>query len=129
MNQGLISSGSNSEEIVVSKLIIALGALALAAAPMAALADHHGPGKAQGVGPGKPHPHGMPPGQAKKLWRQGERLPMSYVTQSSYYVANPSQYNLAAAPPGYRWVLVDGRYYLTQTRTGLIAQVISELLR
>src|SRR4051812_1104668 len=30
-------------------------------------------------------PHGMPPGQAKKVWGHGEQLPNQYYTQSRYY--------------------------------------------
>jgi Ni/Co efflux regulator RcnB len=44
-------------------------------------------------------------------------------------VANPLAYQLAPAPYGYRWVQVDGYYYLAQTRTGLITQAVAALLR
>ncbi|MEO8112866.1 MAG: RcnB family protein [Phenylobacterium sp.] len=70
----------------------------------------------------------MPPGQAKKLWRQGERLPSSYISQR-YYVAEPSRHSLAPTPYGYRWVKVGDQYYLAQTQSGAISQVISALAR
>lgn len=73
-------------------------------------------------------PHGMPPGQAKKMWSQGERLPDNYLSQR-YYVADPSRYQLQPAPYGYRWVQVGDQYYLAQTQTGLISQAISALIR
>lgn len=74
-------------------------------------------------------PHGMPPGQAKKSWNQGERLPDQYYTQSRYYVADPAVAHLAPAPEGSRWVKVGDNYYLAQTRTGVVSQIISALTR
>lgn len=38
-------------------------------------------------------------------------------------------YRLPAPPAGYRYVRVDGDVYLTQTRTGLITNVIAGLLQ
>lgn len=38
-------------------------------------------------------------------------------------------YRLPALPAGYRYVRVDGDVYLTQTRTGLITNVIAGLLQ
>lgn len=103
-------------------LTTAVAALALAAAPAVALAK-------DGKGPKKPHPHGMPPGQAKKMWNTGERLPGMYLTQPRYFVTEPTRYNLPPAPYGYRYVLVDGRIYLAQDETGLIRDVIQALIR
>lgn len=77
-------------------LIMVAAALAVAAAPAAGLAKNN-----KGQGPQKAHPHGMPPGQAKKMWQQGERLPAPYLS-SRYYVTEPSRYDLAPAPYGYR---------------------------
>jgi Ni/Co efflux regulator RcnB len=73
-------------------------------------------------------PYGMPPGQAKKIYGRGQTLPRTYFTER-YYVVNPVAYQLAPAPYGYRWVRVDDRYYLAQTRTGLITQAVAALLR
>jgi len=74
-------------------------------------------------------PYGMPPGQAKKVWGQGERLPNQYYTQSRYYVMNPSGANLAPAPYGSRWVRVGDNYYLAQTQTGVVSQMVSAFIR
>ncbi|HEY8571301.1 RcnB family protein [Phenylobacterium sp.] len=116
------------------KVIIVAAAAAFAvAAPVAATAKDN-PGKGHGAHssatpPGlAKKPHGMPPGQAKKMWGQGERLPPTYLS-SQYYVAEPSRYSLPPAPYGQRWVRVGDQYYLAQTQTGLISQVISALLR
>lgn len=74
-------------------------------------------------------PHGMPPGQAKKVWNQGEKLPAQYYTQPQYYVANPGAANLTPALYGSRWVKVGDNYYLAQTKTGAVTQIISALVR
>ncbi|HSV03886.1 MAG TPA: RcnB family protein [Phenylobacterium sp.] len=116
--------------------LIAIAALSLAC-PAAALADPppwagggHGHGNPHGEPPGlAKKPYGMPPGQAKKLWRQGERLPPVYLEQRTYVIVEPRRYHLRPAPYGYRWVRIDDRYYLAQTRSGLIAQVVEALVR
>lgn len=74
-------------------------------------------------------PYGMPPGQAKKIWGRGERLPELYVSQPRYFVAQPSRYGLGPTPYGYRWVRVGDNYYLAQTQTGAISQIISALIQ
>lgn len=76
-------------------------------------------------------PHSMPPGQAKKMHRyaRGQHLPQTYYSNRTYYVTQPRAYNLRTAPPGYQWVRVGNDVYLTQTRTGLIADVIANLIR
>lgn len=114
-------------------ILMAAAAAFVLAAPLAVQADPghgngHGKGE-RGTPPGlAKKPYGMPPGQAKKMWRQGERLPTTYITER-YYVVEPQRYRLPPAPYGYRWVRIDDDYYLAQTRTGLISQVVSALLR
>lgn len=93
--------------------VLLLAAAALAFAP-AAMAD-----------PKKPHPHGGPPGQTKKMWRKGERLPSSYVTGTRYIIVEPARYSLAPPPRGYRWVLVDGDAYLVRSDNGLVAELVA----
>lgn len=140
------------------KFVLIATAAFILAAPLAAQAGHgHGGGNGHGDGDASAHanddgdrredsdhahwrsqpgwtppglakkPYGMPPGQAKKMWRQGDRLPPTYITER-YYVADPSRYNLAPTPYGYRWVRVGNEYYLAQTQTGLVSQVISALI-
>ena len=88
-----------------------------------------GKGNPHGTPPGLANkPLGMPPGQAKKIWARGEHLPKAYLDQR-YYLNDYTRYGLSPAPPGYRWVRVDENAYLTQTTTGLIANVILGLLR
>src|SRR5438128_222166 len=101
--------------------VLAILIAALACGPV--LAKPHGdvpPGLAK-------KPGGLPPGQAKKIYKQGERLPLTYM-QTRYYVSEPVRYRLEPAPPGYRWVLVDENAYLANTQTGLITSVILDLL-
>lgn len=105
-------------------VVVAALAAAVLAAPLGAVAQ---------PGQGKPppglanKPYGLPPGQAKKIYGRGERLPLDYM-QSRNYIPEPSRYNLPPAPYGQRWVLVDDRAYLADTQTGLIANVIANIL-
>jgi Ni/Co efflux regulator RcnB len=115
------------------KFVSIMIGLTLAVTAYGAQAQPGHNGKGHGPAAGGPpglakKPYGMPPGQAKKIYGRGERLPMTYITER-YYVANPLAYQLAPAPYGYRWVQVDGYYYLAQTRTGLITQAVAALLR
>ncbi|HQT54208.1 MAG TPA: RcnB family protein [Phenylobacterium sp.] len=131
----------------MKNLLAAAAVATLALAPIAAHAEPGGHGQGHKKGHDKGHqdyrhdnggawtppglakkPGGMPPGQYKKHYRQGQRLPLSYVKPSNY-VADPSAYQLRTAPAGYRWVQVDNQYYLAQTRTGLISEVVSALIR
>ncbi|MDP1616482.1 RcnB family protein [Phenylobacterium sp.] len=119
-------------------LVIAAAAIALAA-PASALArphpDYHGDryerdhrgDHHRGKHADKRHPHGMPPGQAKKRWSRGEHVPRAYVTERTYYITEPARYRLRQPPPGYQWVRVDNDVYLAQTQTGLIADVVLSL--
>lgn len=105
-------------------LLITAAVAVVIAAPVAGHAGdkdkHHGH---------RGHAGYAPPGQIKKAWRQGERLPVVYVRTPTYYVVEPARYRLAPPPPGYRWVLVEDDAYLARTDTGLIAQVVMDLLR
>lgn len=76
-------------------------------------------------------PGGMPPGQYKKTWDYdvGARLPRDYYVNRNYYLNDYGRYDLRQPPPGYRWVRVGNDVYLAQTRTGLIAEVIADILR
>lgn len=106
-------------------ILIAAGCAFLAAPGLAAAQPGHGkppPGLAK-------KPHGMPPGQAKKMWARGEHLPRSYYTESRYYVTNPRAFMLPPAPYGSRWVRVGDAYYLTRTDTGVIMDLVSALAR
>src|SRR4051812_8845781 len=68
-------------------------------------------------------PDRVPPGQAKQMWRRGERLPALYIGPK-YFVQEPRAYRLALARPGHRWVVVDGDAYLIELATGLVADTV-----
>jgi surface antigen/Ni/Co efflux regulator RcnB len=72
-------------------------------------------------------PLGLPPGQAKKMWRMGQRIPRAYVVPE-HFVREPWRYQLARPRPGYRWVVVDRDAYLVQVASGVIAQVVADAI-
>ena len=128
-------------------LIMLAGAAALAFAGPALAKPGHGNGK----GNGNPHAYGvngpigygvggcppglakkhngcMPPGQAKKLYRIGQRFPLSYGNRWSY---NQIPYDLRRQygfDPDDRYYYGDGYVYRVDPKTMLIQQVVSALL-
>jgi hypothetical protein len=70
----------------------------------------------------------MPPGQAKKLYRVGQRFPRSYGNRWSY---NQIPYDLRRQygfDPYDRYYYGDGYVYRVDPKTMLIQQVVSALL-
>jgi len=111
-------------------ILTGVAALALAG-PALAKHDDGPPGQVKkeqdgNVPPGLAKKGGLPPGQAKKLYGKGEVLPRAYIAPT-YYV-EPVRYRLPPPPYGDRWVLVDGNAYLVRTQTGLIMDVVADLL-
>ena len=71
----------------------------------------------------------LPPGQAKKVFAQGQRVPTGY----NYYTdfdnipqQYRTQYNL---DPTQRYIYRDDRIYVVDPRTSLIQRVITSLIR
>ena len=58
------------------------------------------------------------------MWRTGEKIPTVYIGPQ-YFILEPRVYHLPPAPPGYRWVVVEGDAYLIQTTNGMIANVVA----
>jgi hypothetical protein len=86
---------------------------------------------AGGCPPGlaKKHNGCMPPGQARKLYRIGQRFPLSYGNRWSY---NQIPYDLRSQyglNPYDRYYYGDGYLYRVDPKTMLIEQVVSALLR
>ena len=112
----------------MKRISFAAAALCIAIAPIASAAPGHGKGhdkEGVNVPPGLAgKPHGLPPGQAKKMWRKGERIPAVYIVPQNF-IPEPHVYHLAPPSRGYQWVVVDGDAYLVQTRSGMIADVIA----
>ena len=73
---------------------------------------------------GDRHDNGNHYGQQKHRWARGERLPVTYYQNRTYYV-DYRQAHLRAPPPGYRWVQVDNNYMMVALATGLIASLIA----
>ncbi len=129
-------------------ILATVAALALAPAALAAPASPNGVGKgavranpaaaaAQRGGwnnntgawtspAGQVHPHGMPPGQAKKLG-VGAVLPPTY--PGFRRVTDYRGLNLPAAPAGYEYARVGNDVYLRQANTGVVSRVIENLFR
>jgi len=132
-------------------LLTLAGAAALAVAGPAIAKPDNGHGNGNGNGHGNPHAYGvngpigygvggcppglakkhngcMPPGQAKKLYRIGQRFPLSYGDRWSY---NQIPYDLRRQygfNPNDRYYYGDGYVYRVNPRTMLIQQVVSALL-
>ena len=97
--------------------------------------DDHGKGGLYGYGVGgcppglaKKHNGCMPPGQAKKLYRIGQRFPLSYGNRWTY---NQIPYDLRRQygfEPDDRYYYGDGYVYRVDPKTMLIQQVVSALL-
>lgn len=128
---------------MLKPLAIATTLVALAASP-AALADngkghkgHKGHADVQSrvwTNPaGGTHPHGMPPGQAKKIARSNGDLIIGNVLPATYpgyrTLNNVGAYNVPVAPAGYEYVRVGNDVYLRQTTTGVIANVLANLIK
>ncbi len=125
--------------------VILAGAAALAFAGPALAKPGHGQGQGNphaygvngpvgyGVGgcpPGlaKKHNGCMPPGQAKKLYRVGQRFPQTYGSRWSY---NQIPYDLRRQygfDPNDRYYYGDGYVYRVDPKTMLVQQVVSALL-
>lgn len=102
---------------------VALAAMTVGALALATPADAHKKHKKH-----KHHRHHAERVVVIDRYAVGQRLPSTYYRNRTYYV-QPSLYQLPPAPYGYEYVRVGNAVYLTQTQTGMISQVISNLLR
>ena len=129
-------------------LILGAAALAFAGPAFAKPGNGHGNGNSHGYGydghgrdgaygygiggcpPGlaKKHNGCMPPGQARKLYRTGQRFPLSYGNRWNY---NQIPYDLRQRydfDRNDRYYYGDGYIYRVDPKTQLIEQVVSALL-
>lgn len=90
-----------------------------------AFADPPPHAKGNALPPGLAKQGKVPLGHAKKMWKRGEYLPVIY---RDHYFNDWRRHDLREAPPGYRWVLVEENAYLTQIATGLVTDVVIDLL-
>lgn len=126
----------------MNSLFLFAGALALGiAAPAFA-----GPGHGRGHGHGVQEPLGyglggcppglakkavpcMPPGQAKKMYGVGQRLPLGFANPYGYNQIPYSLRNQYGLSPYGNYYYGNGYLYRVDPRTMLVRQVISALLR
>ncbi|MGE5502652.1 MAG: RcnB family protein [Ignavibacteriales bacterium] len=115
---------------------LAAGSLALAGGAYAH-PGHHDNGKHLGWHKKHKHarrhvryvePHRVVRTERVVVYERGQYLPPRYYSNQTYYIA-PTAYSLPAPPPGYQWVRAGDNVYLTQTTTGLIADVVANLFR
>jgi len=97
--------------------------------------DDHGKGGLYGYGVGgcppglaKKHNGCMPPGQAKKLYRIGQRFPTSYGNRWTYSQIPYDLRRQYGFDPNDRYYYGDGYVYRVDPKTMLVQQVVSALL-
>jgi hypothetical protein len=121
-------------------LLAGAAALGVAGPALAKPGNGHGNGhgydSAYGYGTGgcppglaKKHNGCMPPGQAKKLFRVGQRYSTSYGTRYGFGQIPDSLRNRYDLDPRDRYYYDNGYLYQVDPRTQLVQQVISALLR
>ncbi len=127
----------------MKKLILIAGAAALGfAGPALAKPGHgNGHGNPHAYGPAgygacppglaKKNPPCMPPGQAKKLFGIGQRVPLGYQGLLGY---NSLPYNLrdyygSRLDPRARYIYDQNYIYRVNPRTMLVSQILSALVR
>ncbi len=77
----------------------------------------------------KKSPACIPPGQAKRMFREGQRVPTGYNYYTDYNNI-PEQYRTHyGLDPNQRYIYRDGRIYVVDPRTSLIQRVIGSLIR
>jgi len=119
----------------MKQMLLLAGAIALSVAgpAVAKPGNGHGYGHGQGYGvggcpPGLAKKGCIPPGQAKKMFGVGQRLPLGYANPYSF---NRIPYDVRrqyGLNPYGTYYYGDGYLYRVNPRTMLIQQVISALL-
>ncbi len=70
----------------------------------------------------------LPPGQAKRMFREGQRVPNGYNYYTDYSnipVQYRNQYNL---DPNSRYIYRNGQIYIVDPRTSLVQRIIGSLV-
>ena len=125
-------------------LVLLSGAMALGMAGAALAGPGNGHGRGHGYGVQGPVGYGMggcppglakkavpcmPPGQAKKMYGVGQRLPLGYANPYRYNQIPYQLRNQYGLNPYGSYYYGDGYLYRVDPRTMLVQQVISALLR
>lgn len=120
------------------KHLLTLAGIAMLAstAPAFAKPDHAKHGHAQGYGVGgcppglaKKNPPCIPPGQAKKLYGVGHRLPHGYNNWTPYNQIPYDVRNRYDLDPYGRYIYDQNYVYRVDPKTMVISQVLSAILR
>ena len=84
--------------------------------------------KACPPGLAKKHNGCMPPGQASRLFREGQRVPTGYGYYTPYNNI-PMQYrNQYSLDPNYRYIYRNNNIYVVDPRTSLVQRIINAIL-
>jgi hypothetical protein len=67
----------------------------------------------------------VPPGQARRMFREGQRIPTSYGAFNSYNDI-PEQYR-GRVPTGYNYIYRDNNVYVVDPQTRLVRSIINLL--
>ena len=126
----------------MKQILMLAGVAALAAAGPALAKPGKGHGNPHGLqgpvgygvggcppGLAKKHNGCMPPGQAKKLYRIGQRFPLNYGNRWTFNQIPYELRNQYGFDPRSNYYYGDGYLYRVDPKTLLIQQVVSALLR
>ena len=85
----------------------------------------------RGCPPGLARKHNgcMPPGQAKRMWREGQRVPSGYRYWTPYSQIPQRYVDQYGLSPDDRYVYQNGYLYQVDPKTRLVEQVLSALIR
>lgn len=127
-------------------MLLSAAAAMVAVAPSLADAQGRGKGKGQGATHSRTHPshvaghpHGcppglanrnprcVPPGQARRMFREGQRLPVNYSYYTRYDAIPLTVRNQYGIPTGYRYIYRDNVVYVVDPTTRLVRDIIDIL--
>ena len=126
--------------------LILLSAAAAMAAVAPSLADAQGRGKGHGTNHSRAHPSHVaghpngcppglanrnppcvPPGQARRMFHEGQRLPVNYSYYTGYDAIPITVRNRYGIPTGYRYIYRDNVVYVVDPTTRLVRDIIDIL--
>jgi len=112
----------------MKRLLMGIVVIGLLAPIEASAAPGHDRGHDQWAGPdgrraSASKPLRLPPVHLRKLWRQGEQIPASYITPE-YFIAEPGAILLPPPAPGHRWINIDGDGYLIDVASGTVEDLV-----
>ena len=103
----------------MKRLLMGIALVGLLAPTDASAADR---GRGHGMGFGR-RPVTLPHVEKRKLWRQGERVPMFYIVPQ-FFIAEPRAYMLPPPASGHRWINLDGDAYLVEVASGTVEDLV-----